>query len=134
MPIGGAFSSIGRPDIALKLNILSAVLNIVLNIVLIPHFGIAGAALATTISLLVRVVVLMPRILGVRIDIKWFSSVIGAAGIAVGLFLVGIKLTNLYIVGSVILCGYLVLILKVFLTREDRAMLRSLAYSLVSRK
>ena len=137
MPMGGAFSGIGRPDIAFKLGVLSSGINIALNILLIPHLGITGAAIATTISLLVHTVTflaLMPKILGVRIDIRWFSAAIGTACVAVGLFLAGIKLINPYIVGGIILGSYSILIFKLFLTKEDRDMLRSLVYSLVSRR
>jgi len=68
-PIGASFSGIGRPDIALKLDSLSAGINVALNILLIPRFGIVGAAVATTISLLVGTIAflaLMPRILKVN--------------------------------------------------------------------
>lgn len=137
VPIGASFTGIGRPDIPLKLSAITAVANVGLNILLIPPWGILGAAIATTISLLLGLIIflaLMPRILGVRIDIKWYAQAMGFAGVAIALFLVGTRLMNPYVVGGVILCGYMVLVLSVFLTREDRAILRSLAYSLVPRR
>jgi O-antigen/teichoic acid export membrane protein len=135
--IGASFSGIGRPDVGLKLDTLSSVLNIGLNILLIPRFGIPGAAMATTVSLLLGNVIflsLMPRILRVRIDIKWYAQAMGLACVAVALFLIGKQLINSYIVGGVILCGYVILVFTVFLTKEDRAMFNSLTYSLVRRR
>jgi len=58
----------------------------------------------------------------------------GFACIAIALFLIGIKLINPYIVGGVILCGFAILVFKVFLTKEDRALFGSLAHSLVNRR
>jgi len=137
IPIGASFSAIGRPDIGLKLDALSTVLNIGLNILLIPRFGIAGAAMATTTSLLVGTVIfviLLPRMVGVKIDARWYARAMGLACVAVALFLMGTQLINPYIVGGVILCGYVILVFRVFLTKEDRATFGSLAYSLVHRR
>jgi len=136
IPIGASFSGVGRPDIALKLSAISAGTNIGLNILLIPPLGILGAAIATTVSLLLGTViflVFMPRILGVMIDLKWYAKALGFACIAIALFLVGIKLINPYVAGSIILSSYVILVFKVFLTKEDKAMFGSLARSLVSR-
>lgn len=137
VPVGGAFSGIGRPDIALKLDAISAGTNVGLNILLIPHFGILGAAIATTASLLLGTIIflaLMPRILKVKIDLRWYAWTMGLAGIAIALFLVGTQLINHYVVGSVILCAYIVLVFKLFLTKEDKAIFRLLASSLMSRR
>lgn len=135
-PIGASFSGRGRPDIGLKIDALSSVLNIGLNIVLIPRFGIAGSAAATTISLLVGAVIfiaLLPRMLGVRIDARWYGWSMGLACVAVAIFWAGTKLINPYIVGGVILSGYIILVLRFLLTKEDKALFKSLAYSLIKR-
>ncbi|MFW9873828.1 MAG: flippase [Candidatus Thorarchaeota archaeon] len=50
--IGGCLSSIGKVKIIFKISLLCAVLNTLLNISLIPEFGLVGAASATSISLL----------------------------------------------------------------------------------
>lgn len=137
VPIGGSFSGVGRPDLALKLGAISATTNIGLNILLIPRFGIVGAAVATTASLLLGTIIflaLMPRILKVKIDLRWYAWTMGLAGIAVALFLVGNSLISPYIVGGVVLCAYIALVLKLFLTKEDKAIFRSLAYSLMPRR
>lgn len=137
VPIGACFSGVGRPDLVLKFTAISVGVNVGLNILLIPPLGILGAAIATTISLLLGTIIFlafMPRVLRVKIDIKWYARAMGFACIAIALFLVGIRLINPYVVGGVILCGYVILVFKVFLTKEDRAMLGSLAYSLIKRR
>lgn len=136
VPIGASFSGIGRPDIALKIDATSAGANVGLNILLIPRFGILGAAIATTASLLLGTIIflaLIPRLLKVKIDFKWFAQAIGFAGIAVGIFLGGTNLVNPFIIGGIILCAYIALIFKLFLTKEDKATFSSLAHSLILR-
>lgn len=49
--VGSTLASIGKVDLLFWLTAISAILNIVLNFTFIPLFGIAGAALATTIAL-----------------------------------------------------------------------------------
>jgi len=135
--IGGSFSGVGRPDLVLKIDAISAGTNVGLNILLIPRFGILGAAIATTASLLLGTIIflaLIPRILKVKIDFKWFAWTMGLAGIAVALFLGGTQLINHYVVGSVILCAYIVLVFKLFLTKADKVIFRYLAYSLITRR
>lgn len=134
VPIGGSFSGVGRPDIALKLGAISAGTNIGLNILLIPRFGIVGAAIATTASLLLGTIIflaLMPRILNLRFDFKWYAWTMGLACMAVILFLVGFNLVSHYAAGGVILCAYTASLFTFFLTKEDKSTLRSLAYSLI---
>ncbi len=50
--IGGCLSSIGKVQIIFKISAVCAALNTILNIILIPRFGLIGAACATSISLL----------------------------------------------------------------------------------
>lgn len=46
-------SAIGKPKIVAKIVIFAALLNFIANMLLIPHFGIEGAAFSTTLSYLV---------------------------------------------------------------------------------
>lgn len=133
-PIAGSIGATGRPQFNVMLNAITLVANIGLNFLLIPRYGILGAAIATTVSFILWTIlfhVLIVRILKVKIDFKWFSLAMGSACVAAILFLVGTKFINLYLAGGTILCAYIVLVLKFFLTKEDKTIFRSLSYSLI---
>lgn len=51
-----AFSGIGQPQVNTKIIFTAALVNLVLNLLLIPRYGIIGAAIATTISYAVMMV------------------------------------------------------------------------------
>lgn len=51
--VGATLSSIGKVRIPFRISALSGILNVILNVILTPIFGIEGAAAATTISMLV---------------------------------------------------------------------------------
>ena len=137
VPIGGSLAGVGRPDLSLKTDSVSAIANIMLNILLIPPFGILGAAIATTTSLILGTIIFLiftVKTLSVQIDIKWYSKFFGLALTTVLLFLFGIKLGSPYLVGSIVLCISAILILRFFLTEEDRDMFKSLTLSLIYRR
>jgi len=52
MSVGGCLSSIGKVKIIFKISLLCAILNTLFNIILIPRFGLIGAASATSVSLI----------------------------------------------------------------------------------
>jgi len=51
--VGGTFSSIGKVKTEFQINAFCALINTILNIILIPRFDIIGAALATSISTII---------------------------------------------------------------------------------
>jgi O-antigen/teichoic acid export membrane protein len=53
LAVAATFASIGKVHIPFQINAIFCILNLLLNIFLIPLFGIIGAALATTISLII---------------------------------------------------------------------------------
>jgi len=52
MAVGSTLSSIGKVHIPFRIHAICGVLNIALNILLIPHFGLTGAAIATTVTMI----------------------------------------------------------------------------------
>ncbi|WP_082224212.1 polysaccharide biosynthesis C-terminal domain-containing protein [Halorubrum sp. T3] len=58
-----------RPDLAAKAKIVSILSNIILNFILIYYFGLIGAALATTFSLIINTI-LVRRYITMHINIK----------------------------------------------------------------
>ena len=67
-----------------------------------------------------------------KLDFKWYGKAVGLAGAAIAIYWIGAKLINHYIVGSVVLIAYTFLILRVFLTKEDRAFFESLIKSVLA--
>ncbi|MHA1381996.1 MAG: oligosaccharide flippase family protein, partial [Candidatus Helarchaeota archaeon] len=137
VPIGASFSGIGRPDISLKLVSLRCLLNITLNILFIPRFGIPGAAMATTLSLISTTFIalfLLPKILKVNLDIKWFFKIIGYACFAIGIFIIGFTIIESVFVGIFIVSAYAIVIYLFLLTKEDKELFSSLAYSILTKK
>jgi O-antigen/teichoic acid export membrane protein len=128
--IGGSLTGTGRPGIALKIVATSATTNIVLNVLLIPYLGIVGAAIATTISLSLHTLLglsLIIKILRVKIDFKWFAKISGITLLSIFAFMV-FGFVNVYLVGTIILFIYVLIIATFFLTKEDRTYFMELAY------
>jgi O-antigen/teichoic acid export membrane protein len=121
-PIGSILYSIGMPDLNLKIFASAAMTNLILNLILIPHFGIAGAAVATAISLsLIMLLILFYTIKETRviIDFRWFTKIylIAVACILLYHFLRGI---NHYFAGGVAITAFLFIMWFYFLSREDK--------------
>ncbi|MFC2005158.1 flippase [Chloroflexota bacterium] len=136
-PIGSVYSGRGRPDIGLKIGTSTSVFNIGLNIILIPYLGIIGAAIATTTSLLAGAIIflaLLPKLLGTRIDIVWYVRALSSTVLSAFIFWTGTRFITPYVLGGLILAGYCFLDIKFFLTKEDRALIRSIVYSIVRKK
>ncbi len=55
-------TAIGKPKVVAKIIIISAFANIIVNLLLIPNFGITGAAIATTLSYLITFVMATRKI------------------------------------------------------------------------
>jgi O-antigen/teichoic acid export membrane protein len=131
--VGSSLTGVGRPDISLKLVTISAVTNIVLNILLIPKFGIAGAAATTTCSLLLNTglgLFFIRKILHVKIDTQWMAKLAGitvAALIAFSLPWAGSQGANAVILGCYVAALFLGLT-----TDEDRKYFGELAHDAVN--
>jgi stage V sporulation protein B len=57
MAVGTTLASIGKVHIIFRIGIVSVVFNVIMNILLIPSFGIEGAAIATSITAVVNFVI-----------------------------------------------------------------------------
>ena len=130
--IGSSLAGVNRPDLSLKTTSAGAILNIILNVLLIPYFGIIGAAVATAVSLITMSFIfdgLTIKTLLIKLDIKWFAQITGITLIAIFSFVVGNGLINSYILRFSILIVCITLIFNLFLTNEDRSLLKSLISS-----
>lgn len=119
--IGGTITGVGRPDLSAKIVVISASINILLNFLLIPKFGIDGAAVATCISLTtssILTILLTVKTLKLNIDLRWAAKISGVTLLAVLLFQY-FKQINVYAVGLLIMSIYIFLILRTLFDNED---------------
>ncbi|MCZ7355870.1 MAG: flippase [Candidatus Methanoperedens sp.] len=120
--IGGAVTGVGRPDIGLKIVGISAITNVVFNILLIPKFGIAGAAVATAVSLSLASFLnlfIAIKMIKIKMDFKWYAKISGLSFSAILIF-IRFEFINLYLLGIMILCVYVFMIATFFLKKEDK--------------
>jgi len=137
VPIGNVLAGIGRPDLNLKIELMAAGMNVGLNVLLIPRYGILGAAVATTVSLVVAGVAFLAftiRLLPIRIDLGWHAWAFGTALVVAGLFWGLSSFTNHFLAGSLALVAYVAILLGLLLTKQDRSTLTSIVGSFVQRR
>jgi len=126
--IGGSVTAVGRPDLGLKVVGISAAVNIALNFLLIPYFGISGAAIATVISLSINallIIILTIKILKIKIDTQWHIKLFGMTFLAIFLFNY-LGFVEKYLVGALILLIYVFMIIAFFLTKDDKKYFKDL--------
>lgn len=125
--VGTALSSTAYVSMVFKLSGVMAVINIILNLLLIPRWGITGAAIATALSSLVDVALLIyfiQRLIGIKIHLKWFARlftftiVLAAATYGLGL------VVSYYICVPIAVIVLILVLVKYFFTREDLAVIR----------
>jgi len=124
--IGTIFSAVGRVDLGYKIPPLTAIPNILLNYILIPYYGIPGAAIATTLSFFINLSVsayIAKRIVHVRYDITWFSKAIVLTIVIITFFYICSVFLNDYLAGTISLAVYLGLIYYYLLTKEEHTYL-----------
>jgi stage V sporulation protein B len=120
--VGGSITQAGRPDLGMKQISISATINIVLNAVLIPYFGIVGAAIASLVTFLINSFIglfLIIKVLKFKFDFEWFEKIFGITILSVLLFKY-FEHINIYIIGITILLIYIIVILTLFITKDDR--------------
>lgn len=57
--VGGALSSVGKVKIVFKISMICTSINILFNIILIPEYGLIGASIATSLSLILTSIIQM---------------------------------------------------------------------------
>nr|WP_230625002.1 flippase [Methanosarcina mazei] len=88
--VGSIFASIGKVNLVYKIPLVSAIFNILLNMLLIPTYGIIGGAFATSFSLIVSMTLMlrfMRSLLGVKFDFWWYVKVFGITGFLIFVYL-----------------------------------------------
>ena len=119
-----SLNAIDRPKDSFKVTAIASVINIILNLALIPVIGITGAAVATLITMTVNAVLAhraLSRIINVRLEKSPVQNILIATlamGLFVLLFRLFIPLTNIAIVLAAVAIGGL--IYGIILLKLDR--------------
>ncbi len=119
-----SLNALNHPKHAFTITLIAAVANIVLDVILIPVFGIMGAAAATLIAMTLNAVValvLLSRIISIKFEYKHIKNILYATGL-MGIFLICthflLPLTHVMGVVAVVILGAAIYILVLF--RIDR--------------
>lgn len=103
----------GREKICLRACIISAVANIVLNIILIPKWGLNGAAATTVLAEMIGIMVQVPYI-NKSIRIYGFVEMIKAPLVgSIGIVIIGI-IVKMIVTNPVIICGITIVLSVLF--------------------
>jgi len=107
--IGGSLAGVNRPDLSLKAAGFSATINIILNILLIPHFGIIGAAIASTVSLATMAMIfyiLTIKTISLSVNIQWMVKISTIGTLAIIFFVILSTAINFILLKAFIVLAY----------------------------
>ena len=132
-----SLGALNRPKDAFNITLIAAILNILLDIALIPVMGITGAAVATLIAMSINALgalILLSRVISVKFEYKSIKNIIYASGI-MGIIVVCIyvlmPLTHVIAVFALVIIGALIYILVLFkLDNEIHDELKNLSVNL----
>jgi len=129
--LGGLLSAIGRPELSLKVDTLTVAINLGLNFILIPSWGLLGAAISKSISLIGNTIIkimLFSSVVKLKLELKPFYLITLTAiplFFVKWLFLIQV---NSIISNSIVFLVYLlgVIILYFSVYKEDIKLCKSL--------
>jgi len=132
-----SLNALNRPKDAFNITLIAAILNILLNLTLIPVMGITGAAVATLIAMSVNalgVLILLSRVISVKFEYKSIKNILYAAGL-MGIVVLFIRtllpLNQVVSVLAGVIIGALVYILVLFkLDKQIHRELKDLSVNL----
>jgi O-antigen/teichoic acid export membrane protein len=123
--VGSTFSSVGRADITWKICSVDLVVGVSLDVLLIPSFGICGAAIGTVGSLVTEVIlsiIMLKKVLNIRIRNNLFVKVVASLGVVILLMSIFEKNLNHYVLGVFMVLLYILLLIlaKVIIPQDLR--------------
>lgn len=121
--VGSIFASVGKVSLVYKIPLVSAILNIILNIVLIPIYGMNGAAIATTVSLIVSTALMiyfMKTLIDIKVDFIWYIKVLCLSGFLICFYLILKNSISDILLGSVLMIIELILFAVFFTSSQEK--------------
>jgi stage V sporulation protein B len=122
-PVGASLSGIGRPDLVMKVSMLTLAINAVLDYFLITTIGINGAAIATSISFITGsliVIYLNTKFFGTHFEVKWYFTIFCIFIVSIPLMNVVEDFTARVFIALLFLGSYLAFIYKSSLTDDEK--------------
>lgn len=127
--VGAVLSSTAYVRVIFIMSSITWVVNAILNILLIPRFGITGSAAATSSATFLAVLLQLyttRRLLGIRIQWAWLFGIVLFSGLLGGGCLVLTQVINSYACLPIFLVPYGVVFFKFFLGRGDLESIKGL--------
>lgn len=121
--VGSIFASIGKITLVYKIPLVSAISNIILNCMLIPVYGINGAAIATTVSFIVSTALMihfMKIVIDIKVDFIWYIKVLCLTGFLFCFYLILKNLINDILLGLILMSIELILFAVYFISDQDK--------------
>ncbi len=123
--VGSLLSAIGRPELSLKVDAVTVAINILFNILLIPGYGIVGAAASKTISLICNTflkMLLFYKIARLKIELKPFWLIVS---IAIPVLIIKFIFSSI-VMNMIIFPLFILIVFKLFYYGEELQFIRSL--------
>jgi stage V sporulation protein B len=129
--VGNALSSTAYVKMIFRLTSIGVLLSLILNILLIPRFGIIGAAIATSSTNLISSLIMLyftQRLIKIKIDWLWFIKLIGLTIIIIAGTYIAITIFNLYACIVMALIALVIIMLRFFTTYRERESLQQILH------
>jgi len=110
---------------------LSAIINIVLNLIFIPRWGITGAAIASSITLALMNIILafsVKRLLNISVYASNIPKILFIALLSFCVFVTIKELVGPYVAGFLFIIMYVYLIYRFVFGNEDKMFIKSLVF------
>jgi O-antigen/teichoic acid export membrane protein len=120
-----SLTALNRPKDAFWITVIAAIVNILLDLALIPIIGITGAAVATLIAMTLNAIgalILLSRIITVKFEYKPIKNILYAA-VLMGIFLLFVHfilpLTHVLVIVGVVILGAAIYTLVLFYRDQE---------------
>lgn len=130
--IGSSLAGIGKPEISMNISLVTATINTILNLILIPERGIEGAALATSFTLMlfsVLIIYYSAKHLRFRVPVGYFSKVGGITMGVIILHMLAIDLADDMLLRLGIMGLFMILVMTFMISRKDVQDIRSMLFT-----
>lgn len=134
--IGSTLTASGKPELIFKINTYGTIINIILNIILIKYYNITGAAIATSITLILITffnIYYIKKIMQTNFDLKWYSGILTLSILSIVVHSLAPISINENVLGIFIIIAQAFILIIYFLNQDDRKEIKLLLKKLLNR-